>query len=217
MNTLIVVTDSPLIWRSASSSAASTSVAGHRHQAIASHTTDQEGGISWHLQADGSESKANQPGSERANKKRSPFSFPSPGQSRNPPPSWSAHPREAASLLSLLFSWANSGGDDGEGAGGPISHANRGVPAVVVAEGTESDTVNKSEALDPKSLLSDLSSPKAAESEGGKSGRTFSIVCPATRVRMNLETYVKDRDTGRVAVQWCLASKDTGEIRRARC
>lgn len=51
----------------------------------------------------------------------------------------------------------------------------------------------------------------ATAREGGGPTRSFSIVCPATRVRMNIETYVKDSETGRVAVQWCLASKDTGE------
>lgn len=48
----------------------------------------------------------------------------------------------------------------------------------------------------------------------GVGQRAFVIVCPADHVRTNIETYVKDRDTGRVAVQWCLASKETGERRR---
>lgn len=39
----------------------------------------------------------------------------------------------------------------------------------------------------------------------------FSIVCPAARVRMNIRTYVRDSETGRVAMQWCLASRETGE------
>lgn len=47
--------------------------------------------------------------------------------------------------------------------------------------------------------------------EGGQ--RTFVIVCPADRVRTNIETYVRDHDTGRVAAQWSLASKETGKGR----
>lgn len=48
----------------------------------------------------------------------------------------------------------------------------------------------------------------------GVDSRVFTIVCPTSRVRMNIETYVKDRETGRVAVQWCLASKESGENMR---
>lgn len=45
-------------------------------------------------------------------------------------------------------------------------------------------------------------------------GRIFRVVCPAVQVRMNIETFVKDHETGRVAVQWCLPSKGDGEERK---
>lgn len=79
---------------------------------------------------------------------------------------WDMHPRESAKLLGLLFAWAS------KGAG--------------------------------------VSSGDCALA-GVEEGRVFTVVCPAVRIRMNLETYVKDLDTGRVAVQWSLASKENGE------
>lgn len=60
----------------------------------------------------------------------------------------------------------------------------------------------------------DERAPRRESSVKGGGQRAFVIVCPADRVRTNIETYVKDRDTGRVAVQWCLASKESGERRR---
>lgn len=203
LNTLVVVTDSPLIWRSASS-AASASAAEHRHQETTSNTTERERSEPLARQASGGVGKASQRGCKRA-KRRSPFSFYSPGRSRSAPPSWSAQPREAAALLSLLFSWAKSGGDDDVRGGHLTAHAKRGVPGAVVAQDAESAAVTSSKALDPKASSSHSSA------QGRKFGRSFTIVCPATRVRMNIETYVKDSETGRVAVQWCLASKDGGE------
>ena len=165
---------------------------------VTSQVSGPERSEPYDRQPGSSTSKASQRGCEGANNKRSPFSFDSPGRSRNPPPSWSAHPREAAALLSLLFSWAKGGGDDDERAGHPTADAKSGAPKDVKAS-------------DPKASAPALSAPKTAESGRGEPGRSFSIVCPAARVRMNIETYVKDSDTGRVAVQWCIASKDTGE------
>lgn len=213
MNTLVVVTDSPLIWRSSSSSAAAASDADHRHQEVTLRATEREGGGSQNDQDGGGAGKASQRDNERTNKRRSPFSFDSPWRSRNPPPSWSAHPREAASLLSLLFSWASSGGNDDsdECAGDQANPTIAGVAASVAVQDTGPDSAHGSTAHGPTASSSQFCAPKEAASEGGKLGRSFSIVCPATRVRMNIETYVKDSDTGRVAVQWCLASKETGE------
>jgi len=150
-------------------------------------------------------SRASHRGDERANKKWSPFSFDSPGRSRNAPPCWSAHPREAAALLSLLFSWARGGGGDEELAEHLPPHAKGGKSGGLVGRETR----------DPKALSSRPVSPKGAASGRGKLEKSFTILCPATRVRMNIETYVKDSDTDRVAVQWSLASKDTGEKRHA--
>lgn len=206
LNTLVVITDSPLIWRTASSSSAtSVSTAEHRPQEVTSHVSGLERSEPYDRQAGRGISEVSRRGYERANKKQSPFSFDSPGRSRNAPPSWSAHPREAAALLSLLFSWANGGGDDDERPGHQTAHVKRG------AQDTDSDVVKGSKARDLKASSSDSSAPNAAASGRGKPGRSFTIVCPATRVRMNIETYVKDSDTGRVAVQWCLASKNAGE------
>lgn len=47
-----------------------------------------------------------------------------------------------------------------------------------------------------------------------KPSRVFTLVCPTVRVRTNIETFVKDHETGRLAVQWCLASKESGEGER---
>lgn len=52
---------------------------------------------------------------------------------------------------------------------------------------------------------------------GARDCRAFTIVCPAARVRMNIKTCLKDSETGRVALQWCLASKEGGERGRGRC
>eukprot|EP00903_Cladosiphon_okamuranus_P007797 g7546.t1 len=210
LNTLVVVTDSPLIWRSASSSCATdTAVPEHRHPA-SSYTTEGEGEKRRNLQENSGMSTASRRGYEHAKRRRSPFLCHSPGRWRKPPPSWSAHPREAAALLSLLFSWAKSGGDGDERAGHPTAHADQGSPGGVVVQETDSGAANDSKARDPMPSSSNLSATSAAASEEGKPGKSFSIVCPATRARMNIETYVKDSDTGRVAVQWCLASRDAG-------
>ena len=210
------MTDSPLIWRSASTSSAAEASAGeHRHPAATSNPTEREGGERWNSQG-GGVNEARLRFYKRDKRKRSPFSYYPPGRSRNAPPSWDAQPREAAALLSLLFSWAKCGGGDGgdDGTGERARHstaqAKRGAPKA--ANETKSrDGVIGSKAHDAQASSSSLSAVRAAANEGRTLGRSFTIVCPATRVRMNIETYVKDSDTGRVAVQWCLASKDTGE------
>lgn len=138
------------------------------------------------------------------------------------PPSWSLYPREAASFLALLFAWA---------ANVPEQTQSAKENAQMVVAAIESDVGGRHKLAAPAARKSATSvrsilqervescgdygdrAPRLNSSVVGEGHRAFVIVCPADRVRTNIETYVKDRDTGRVAVQWCLASKDTGERR----
>ncbi|CAM9540792.1 unnamed protein product [Scytosiphon promiscuus] len=175
LKTLIVVTDSPLVWTSASSATAAS--AKKRCEEMSRNA--QRG-------QKGPDRGVGRMHGRREKKGRSPFSFDSGRGSRDASPSWSAHPREAASLLSLLFSWAAAESDGNHDHGAPGSGA-------TARETSMSGTPGKGSGV------------------AGKVGRVFSIVCPATCVRMNVETYVKDSETGRVAVQWCMASKRSGD------
>lgn len=226
MNTLVVVTDSPLLWRSTSSFSSSVAAAAAAREPAGGeedHHLDE--GIGRRQQpppghADGVGAGAcGQRGEAR---KRSPFSDVSrQGSRNNPPPSWSAHPREAASLLSLLFSWASADNDDDDKDTPTEAHtttAEREVPAAAVVP-TVASGASSSGGSSAQGASSQRRNRAVAAGTGqarGARGRVFSVVCPATRVRMNIQSYVKDRETGRVATQWCLASKDTGE-RVRRC
>ncbi len=206
LNTLIVVTSSPLLWRSASSSSCPATAA-----TTAAETREQQGG------------EAGRPGQgsgAEKTKRRSPlWRHPVRRPWRSPPPSWSAHPREAASLLSLLFSWAHGGEGEGEGDGeGESGGDERAAPStapvtahVRAAKEEASGVAGDGRGHASEASLLRVRSANAAAKERERASRIFSIVCPATRVRTNLETYVRDGKTGRVAVQWCLASKESGE------
>ncbi|CAM9145767.1 unnamed protein product [Ectocarpus sp. 8 AP-2014] len=221
VNTLIIATDSPLLWRSASSFSSSV--------AAAAAAREPAGGEEDHHLDEGVGRRERMPpgrvdgvgagacGQRDEERKRSPFSHVSRQGSRNAPlPSWSAHPREVASLLSLLFSWAaadNYGGDKDAQTEAPFTTAEREVPAAAVAP-TVASGASSSGASSTQGASSQRRNGAAAAGTGqarGARGRVFSVVCPATRVRMNIQSYVKDRETGRVATQWCLASKDTGD------
>lgn len=117
--------------------------------------------------------------------------------------------------MSLLFTWA---------ANAPEQAKNAKDNAQVVIAGTRSDVGDRPGLASPVgSILQERAengedygdrTQHLNSSVGGVGQRAFVIVCPADRVRTNIETYVKDRDTGRVAMQWCIASKERGERRR---
>lgn len=226
MNALIVVTDSPLLWRSASSFSSSVAAAAAAREpagAEEDHHLDEGVGRRQRPPAGRADGVgAGACGQRDEARKLSPFSDVSRQGSRNAtPPSWSAHPREAASLLSLLFSWAAADNDDGDNDAPAEAHtstAEREVSAPADAS-TVASGVSSSGGSSTQGASSQRRNQAAAAGTGqarGARGRVFSVVCPATRVRMNIQSYVKDRETGRVATQWCLASKDTGE-RLRRC
>lgn len=224
VNTLIVATDSPLLWRSASSFSSSFAAASAAREPAGGEEDHLDEGVGIRQRAppgrvDGVGAGAC--GQRDEERKRSPFSDVSRQGSRNaPPPSWSAHPREVASLLSLLFSWAaadNYDGDKDAPAEAPTTTAEREVPAAAVAPTVASGASSSggSSAQGASSQRRNRAATAGTGQARGARGRVFSVVCPATRVRRNIQSYVKDRETGRVATQWCLASKDTGE--RVRC
>lgn len=219
LNTLIVVTDSPLLWRSASSASAAAVPAEYRRQGASTpRTTGEE---DCRHQADGWRTHQDSGGEgvtyfnrcryeelTKKNAKRSPFSSKSGPRSRAAS-SWSGHPREAVYLLSLLFSWAATVKNDDDGLAKTEPSATD-----VATQAMKSNFA----ASNGRGFASKASSPvqrripHATAREGERvPNRSFCIVCPATRTGMNIETYVKDSETGRVAVQWCLASKDSGE------
>ncbi|CAM9100725.1 unnamed protein product, partial [Hapterophycus canaliculatus] len=170
LNTLIVVTDSPLVWRSASSTAAHAPAEKLRSEAPWDTRRDHEG-------------------HDRGGRRL-----------------------QAATLLSLLFSWVAAETIDG----------NDDRDASTCTAATETPTTNlpgKSSGTAEKGWTATFwsssrrrqRSKAATGRERRDGGRAFSVVCPATRVRMNIETYVKDSETGHVAVQWCVASSLSGD------
>lgn len=202
MNTLIVATDSPLLWRSASAARSAEC------RSSSSQNAQFVGGHYGNVGRIGSNSCRDTKSSERR---------PSSCKGHAPSiPSWSARPREAAALLELLFSWAVVDAPR-VGDGEPAS-ARETQPAAVavgaVGAGVETSSL-------PRPIASEHGSDTVGVARRGKGpvtaggtegGRTFAILCPSNRVRTNIQTYVRDGETGRVAVQWCMASKETGEV-----
>lgn len=204
LNTLVVVTDSPLVWQSTSSASTAAPAPKRRNETSWNARRGDEG----HCRG------GRRLRDRRGKKTRNPFSFESAGGYRDASPSWSAHPREAASLLSLLFSWAAAESDDGKSDQDPKVSSSASDSPRVDAQGNPSGAAEKSGTA--TAWPSSRRRQRSELARGGavrNSGRVFSIVCPATRVRMNVETFVKDSETGRVAMQWCLASKMSGEVR----
>ncbi|CAM9309198.1 unnamed protein product, partial [Ectocarpus fasciculatus] len=181
VNTLVVVTDSPLLWRSTSSFSPSV--------AAAAAAREPAGGEEDHHLDEGI------------------------GRRQLPP---AGRADGVASLLSLLFSWASADNDDGDKDTPTEAHtatAEGEVPAAAVVP-TVASGASSSGGSSAHGASSQRRNRAVAAGTGqarGARGRVFSVVCPATRVRMNIQSYVKDRETGRVATQWCLASKDTGD------
>lgn len=202
MNTLIVVTDSPLLWRSASAARSAEC------RTSLTQNTQRIGGNYGNVGRIADTSC----GDTRSSK---PKSSSCTGDAPSTP-SWSAHPREAAALLELLFSWAAV--DAAQVADGESATARETPAATVAARGVEGG-VEISSPPNPKtghgSDTGGTARREKRESTAGGTGggsRNFTVLCPSNRVRTNIQTYVKDGETGRVAVQWCLASKEAGEV-----
>ncbi|CAM9252372.1 unnamed protein product [Ectocarpus sp. 12 AP-2014] len=173
VNTLIVATDSPLLWRSASSFSSSVAAAAAAREP-----------------ADGEEDHHLDEGVGR----------------------WQRAPPGCVDGVAA----DNYDGDRYAPDEAPTTTAEREVPAAAVAPTVASGTSSSggSSTHSTQGASSQRRNRAAAAGTGqvqGTRGRVFSVVCPATRVRMNIQSYVKDRETGRVATQWCLASKDTGD------
>lgn len=179
---LIVVTDSPLLWRSGS--VANTNE--HSSAAQASPADTAGRGAATDTPKDASSSE---------------------GGHRRRGPSWHARPKEVAALLEMLFEWATNDQD----------YTGEKTTLLHVA-GTQGYT--RSLGHFPKGnnhpAMADLASRSLSSAKKMRLRKMFSVVCPAARVRRNIETYVKDNMTGRVAVQWSLASRESGELQNGQ-
>ncbi|CAM9243711.1 unnamed protein product [Ectocarpus sp. 4 AP-2014] len=170
VNTLIVATDSPLLWRSTSSFSSSVAAAAAARE-------------------------------------------PSGGEEDHHPDEGVGRQQRAPSGRADGVAPDNDDGDKDAPAEAHTTTAEREVPAAAFAS-TVASGAPSSGGSSTQGASSQRRNRAAAAGTGqarGARGRVFSVVCPATRVRMNIQSYVKDRETGRVATQWCLASKDTGD------